>query len=118
MQQLRVIYDGDCPFCSRFVQLMRLRENFEVTLIDARIDAERARSYGKDLNQGMIVDLQGTVYYGADAVWLLSRLSSGSGLLNTAFARLFSTRCVARALYPAMRFGRFLTLKALRRRPL
>ncbi|WP_296474400.1 thiol-disulfide oxidoreductase DCC family protein [Roseinatronobacter sp.] len=110
MTPLRIIYDGECPFCASYVRLLRLRESHAVRLIDARIDPETARGYGLDLNEGMIVDLDGEVYHGARAVALLSRLSRGPGLLR-------SDR-VAERVYPWMRRGRALVLTLLGRKPL
>ena len=34
--ELRVFYDGDCPFCAQYVAMVRLRENFDVSLVDLR----------------------------------------------------------------------------------
>lgn len=110
MRPLRIVYDGECPFCSRYVQLVRLREEFEVELVDARREPEKAKRYGLDLNEGMIVDLDGQVHHGAEAVWLLSTLSRRPGL--------FSRRPIAEALYPVLRLGRRLTLRALGRKPI
>lgn len=110
MRQLRILYDGQCPFCTRYVQLVRLRERFAVELIDARRDRERAGRYGLDLNAGMIVDLDGTVHHGAAAVSLLSRLSSKPGPL--------ASPMVARLVYPFMRMGRNGVLRLLGRSPI
>ena len=118
MRQLRVIYDGNCPFCSRYVALVRLKKNFAVELVDAREQPARAAAYGLDLNRGMIADLEGDIYHGADAVWLLSQMSSRSGLLNWLLAAMFSRRWLARLAYPVLRLGRNLTLTVLRRRPI
>lgn len=118
MRPLRIVYDGDCPFCSRYVRLVRIRENFAVELIDARTQPEAARRYGLDLNEGMIADVDGEVYHGADAVWILSRLSSRSGAANRLFGALFASRGATAFLYPVMRFGRNMTLRAIGRRPL
>ncbi len=117
IRPLRIVYDGDCPFCSRYVRLVRLRENFAVELIDARKAPEAARRYGLDLNEGMIADVDGEVHHGSDAVWVLSLLSSGSGLANRVLARLFSSRTTARVIYPLMRLGRRAALRVLGRRP-
>lgn len=106
MRPLRIVYDGYCPFCSRYVRLVRLRENFAVELIDARAEPKRAARYGLDLNEGMIADIDGDVHHGSDAVWMLSALSRKSGLANRVLAALLSSRSAARLLYPLMRFGR------------
>lgn len=118
MLPLRIIYDGECPFCSRYVRLVRLRENFRVELIDARQAPEDAKQYGHDLDKGMIVDIGGRVHHGADAVWMLSQLSTRSGLWNRILAAVFAWRPVAHVLYPIMRLGRRITLLLLGRRPL
>lgn len=118
MRPLRIVYDGDCPFCSRYVRLLRLRENFTVELVDVRSQPEVARRYGLDLNEGMIADIDGDIHHGSDAVWMLSLLSSRSGFLNRALAAAFSSRTVARILYPVMRLGRRIALRSLGRRPL
>jgi predicted DCC family thiol-disulfide oxidoreductase YuxK len=107
---LRVVYDGQCPFCSRYVELVRLKQQYDVELVDARQNPDTAENYGLDLNEGMIADLDGKVHHGADAVWLLSMLSERPGLL--------SRRRIAKALYPWLRRGRRLTLRILGREPI
>src|SRR5438046_960309 len=72
---LHIIYDGDCPFCSSYVALLRLREQYDVHLVDARKEPAVAARYGLDLNEGMVVDLDGQVHHGARAMSLLARLS-------------------------------------------
>ena len=105
---LHIVYDGDCPFCSSYVALLRLREQYDVRLVDARKEPAVAARYGLDLNEGMVVDLDGKVYHGARAMSLLARLS---GTLSP----LRSER-VASAVYPLFRFGRNVALKVLGRR--
>ena len=110
MATLHVIYDGECPFCRSYVSLLRLREQFDVRLIDARKEPAAAARYGLDLNEGMVVDLDGQVSHGAAAVSVLSRLSMTPGPL--------ASERISRAVYPLLRFGRNLTLRFLGRRPL
>jgi predicted DCC family thiol-disulfide oxidoreductase YuxK len=110
LPELRIVYDGDCPFCASYVALMRLREGHAVRLIDARREPEVAAAYGLDLNAGMIADLDGQVHHGAAAVALLSRLSRRPGPL--------ASDRLAGAVYPLMRAGRALTLRLMGRRPI
>ena len=116
---VEITYDGDCPFCSRYVRLVRLRENFKVRLLDARDDPQRAARYrrlGYDLTDGMVVEMGGRIHYGAEAIAILSLLSSHSGFLNRTFAICFQNQTVSGLLYPLLRLGRNLTLFALGRR--
>lgn len=107
MATLRIVYDGDCPFCRSYIALLRLREQYDVHLVDARKEPAFAAQYGLDLNEGMIVDLDGKVHHGARAMSLLSRLSS-------TISPLRSER-VASVVYPLFRFCRNVALKVLGR---
>lgn len=107
MASLRIVYDGDCPFCSSYVGLLRLREKYDVQLVDARKDPALAARYGLDLNEGMIVDLDGKVHHGARAMSLLARLSGRFSPLRSEW--------VAGAFYPLFRCGRNVTLRMLGR---
>ena len=114
-----LIYDGECPFCSRFVTFQRLRESIgPVTLIDARQRPDLVRDFeaaDMPLDQGMALIMGGQVYYGADCVNRLALLSSRSGLFNRLNAIIFHSPAVSRLLYPALRAGRNLTLRILGR---
>jgi len=118
MRSVRIVYDGACPFCSRYVRLVRLREQFAVELVDARQEPERAGAYGLDLNEGMIVDVDGVPHHGDAAVWILSTISSRVGLWNRMLAALLSSPGRAKFFYPILRLGRGMTLRALGRKKL
>ena len=68
-----LLYDGDCPFCSNYVRMMRLRKAAgPIALLNMRDHPELAahhRAQGYDLNQGMLLHLDGCDYWGADAIW-------------------------------------------------
>lgn len=114
-----IVYDGECPFCARYVLVARLRDAVgPVRLIDARSRPDvvaELRQLGLDINSGMAVQYEGTLHYGADAMTILSLLSSRSGILNNMLARVFRNRGLATALYPALRTGRNMTLRVLGR---
>lgn len=119
---LWVVYDGECPFCSSYVRLYRLREvTGRVHLVDARephpIVAE-VRALGFNLDDGMAVKAAGQFYHGAEAMQILAILGSGSGLFNGLNRAVFRRPRLARALYPWMVRGRLLTLRLLGRRTL
>ncbi len=115
-----VVYDGDCPFCTQFVKLMRLRAAIgPVKPLNARdphpvVDYVRAR--GVDLNEEMALVMHGEVYSGADCVHRLSLMSTGSGLFNGLVSRIFASPRLTRLLYPVMRAGRNATLALMGRR--
>ena len=114
-----LIYDGECPFCSRYVHLARIREVAgPVTLLNARNggpECERARALGYDLNEGMMLHLGGQDYFGADCLNRLALLSTRSGVFNRMTALVFRSPAVARFGYPLLRAGRNATLRILGR---
>ncbi|MDE2367305.1 MAG: DUF393 domain-containing protein [Betaproteobacteria bacterium] len=119
--RLRVIYDGDCPFCANFVKFYAIRKNAgDVELINARekpMLVRELRSKGMEINDGMVVIWQGHYYYGAEGMHLLSLLSSERSVFGMLNRFLFRNKNVAAAVYPVLVAGRKLTLSLLRRKP-
>ncbi|MEM9172763.1 MAG: DCC1-like thiol-disulfide oxidoreductase family protein [Pseudomonadota bacterium] len=114
-----LVYDGDCPFCSRYVAMLRLQARIgPVTMISAREGhplVTDLTAAGYDLNEGIVFIQDGVVFFGAQCMQRLALLSADGGLLNTVNARIFRSARVAKALYPALRAGRNLSLKLLGR---
>lgn len=119
IKYLVVIYDGDCPFCSRYVSHVRLRDVVEkleyVNARDGGAIVAAAEQRGFDLNDGMLVVMDGVYHHGADAVQVLAMLSSPISVFSRINARMFRSRTVSRLLYPVLRFGRNANLRLLGR---
>lgn len=117
---IRVVYDGQCPFCSSYARLYRIRERgSRVTLIDARSAhplVEDVRRRGLDLDRGMVVQFGQRFYHGAEAMNVLAILGSGNTVFNRLNRLLFRHPRLAAALYPLLARGRLMTLCLLGRR--
>jgi len=114
-----LLYDGECPFCSRYVRHVRLREAIgPITLANAREHAalvEEVRRLGFDVDTGMVLKLDGNYYHGADCIHALALLTTPSGWFNRLNSLVFKSSTAAKVLYPILRTGRNLTLRLLRR---
>lgn len=114
-QGITIIHDGECPFCTRYVSLLRLRGAVgAVVLVDAHSDAVQvhdAVAHGLDLDEGMVVIWEGKMFYGAAAVHLLATLSGSGGLLNRMQRVLFASPARAAVIYPVLARGRRLFLR-------
>jgi predicted DCC family thiol-disulfide oxidoreductase YuxK len=115
-----VVYDGECPFCSSYVTLYRIRSlTKQVHLIDARSRhpiVEEVRRAKLDLDQGMAVKFNGRLYHGAGAMNILAILGSSGSLFNRLNRMLFSRPRLARLLYPFLVRGRWIVLRLLGKR--
>lgn len=118
--ELIVLYDGECPFCNAYVRMLRLREAVgRVELVNARSDSAYRREVvrqGLELDEGMAALFGGRWYHGAEAMSLLSAMSTRSGIFNGLAARILKSPGRAAMLYPALRACRNLTLRLLGRR--
>ena len=117
--EVLIVYDGQCPFCSRYVKLVRLRETLgPVRLVNAREGGplvEELQRAGVDLDEGMALKLDGRLYHGHDCVHMLALLSTPSSAFNRLNAALFRSPRAARLLYPVLRTGRNAALRLLGR---
>lgn len=116
-KQIFLIYDKECPACHFYCQIVRIRQSVgELVLIDAREHPEvlqEITAEGLDIDQGMVLKMDGLLYYGADAIHLLALLSSRSGLFNRLNYWLFSSKKISDILYPILRSCRNVLLKLL-----
>ena len=119
---LIIVYDGECPFCKHYMQLLRLRASAgNVRLVDARSDdpqVDEVVRRGYDLDEGMIVTVGDQYYHGSDALQVLAMLSTGAGWFNRFNAYVFRSKRVSAFLYPVLRSGRNLALRILGRKPI
>ncbi len=114
-----VVYDGGCPFCSDYVRYQELRAAAEtVELVDARTDAGALARYEIDpidLEDGMVVIVDGAYHRGDAAVHQLSHLSrTPRNWWIAVVAALSRSALVSRVLYPFLKLGRRLALAILR----
>jgi predicted DCC family thiol-disulfide oxidoreductase YuxK len=119
MRDLKIIYDGHCPFCRNYVALIRLREAAgPVELIDARAGhplVATLQAQGFNFDEGMAL-VDGTqVHFGADCIHRIALLSTRSGLFNRFNAWVFRSPRVSALLYPVLRAGRNMALRLMRR---
>jgi len=116
-REILLVYDKECPVCDAYCRLVRSRASVgDLRLMNARDDtalmADITRQ-GLDIDQGMVVKLDGVLHYGPDAIHALSLMSGAAGGFNRINHWIFSSKSRARMVYPLLRLGRNLLLKAL-----
>ena len=116
-EDLWLVYDGDCPLCSAWCKRARVRDAVgELHLIDARQPSalmDEITALGLDIDQGMVLKFKDVIYYGPDAIRMMSLLSTPAGWFNRLNAIFFGGKRRAGFWYPVGKAFRNLTLKVL-----
>jgi predicted DCC family thiol-disulfide oxidoreductase YuxK len=117
--EILLVYDRECPACDTYCRLVEVQPSAgRLTLVDARDRTpvmEEITKAGLDIDQGMVVKMDGKIYYGSDAIHALALISSRLGFFNTLSHYAFRSRKAAHMLYPPLRACRNLLLKVLGR---
>ncbi len=109
------VYDGECPFCNHFAQLLELKSclpDFEI--LDGRKNLpllSQLYKKGYDLNKGAILISNGDIMHGANAInWICSEIKEPSDSLLEVLRIIFSSNKRTGFLFPLLLLGRRLSL--------
>jgi predicted DCC family thiol-disulfide oxidoreductase YuxK len=120
VKEVYLFYDGGCPFCSAYVQSVRIREAAgQLQLVNVRDggnDIDDVIASGFDLDEGMVLKLGDNYYHADECIHMLALLSSPFNLFNRINALIFRSERLSRILYPPLRTGRNLILTLMGRR--
>jgi predicted DCC family thiol-disulfide oxidoreductase YuxK len=111
-----LLYDGECPVCSAYVAMSRLRRlHPHIRVLNARTEPHLVadlRAKGYEINEGMALCLDGVIHFGADATRMIAVLgrASPSRWRRTALA-FIGTAPWSRRLYPWLNRARLLLLR-------
>lgn len=112
--KVQIVYDGECPFCDNYCKLVRIKDTAgHVELVDARENTQIMKeitALGMDIDDGMVVKMNGQIYYGAEAIHVLSLISSRSGFFNRLNYHISKSKKLSQILYPILRDCRNLAL--------
>jgi predicted DCC family thiol-disulfide oxidoreductase YuxK len=118
-----LLYDGECPVCSAYVAMSRLRQLYpDLQVMSARDQpamVAELRREGYEINQGMVLSLDRKLYFGAEATRMIATLGSASAAQwrRILLAGIGSAPW-AGALYPWLNRARQVLLWVLGRTPI
>ncbi|WP_269624888.1 DCC1-like thiol-disulfide oxidoreductase family protein [Prochlorococcus marinus] len=109
------IYDGECPFCNHFAELIEIKSflpDFEI--LDGRKNLPlltQLYNQGYDLNKGAILINNEKIMHGADAInWICSEIKEPSDSLLEVLRIIFTSNKMTNLLFPFLLWGRRLSL--------
>ena len=109
------IYDGECPFCNHFAQLLELKSSLtKLEILDGRKNLallSQLYNQGYDLNKGAILIKNEKILHGADAINLIcSEIKEPSNSLLEVLRIIFTSNKRTNFLFPFLLWGRRLSL--------
>ena len=102
---LTFIYDGECPFCNHFAQLLELKSKVKnISIIDARknlITTNSLLKQGYDIDKGAILLKGDDIFHGAEAInTICNQIDKPSGRLLKLLSNIFKSNKRSKLLFP------------------
>tara|TARA_Y100000589_G_C26785221_1_gene479452 strand:- start:62 stop:445 length:384 start_codon:yes stop_codon:yes gene_type:complete len=112
---LTFIYDGKCPFCNHFAELLELKSKINnISILDGRENHELIRDLlikGYDLNNGAILLKDKEIYHGPEAINTICKLiKDPSSKLLDILSRTFKSKRRTKIIFPFLVRARRLVL--------
>ena len=104
-------YDGDCPFCNKYAEFLKLKKCFDLNICDARIDLTW-KKYKKDivLDDGVILIFENNCYQGVAAIEMLLSICKYDGLFFNFQKFIFSNKILGNITYTSFKSLRKIAL--------
>ena len=104
---LTFIYDGECPFCNHFAELLELKSKISnISIIDGRKSPNIINSLlkkGYDIDKGAILLSDGDIFHGAEAINnICNKIDSPSGGLLKLLSNVFKSNKRTKLLFPLL----------------
>ena len=102
---LTFIYDGECPFCNHFAELLEIKSKIKnFSILDARknqIITNFLLNKGYDIDKGAILLKGDDIYHGAEAInTICNQINNPSGRLLKLLSIFFKSSKRTKILFP------------------
>ena len=112
---LTFIYDGECPFCNHFAELLELKSKIKnISVLDGRKNPLLIKELlikGYDLDNGAILLKDQDILHGADAInSVCKEINKPSSMLLKFLSKTFKSTKRTRLIFPLLVRARRLAL--------
>ena len=102
---LTFIYDGECPFCNHFAELLEIKSKIKnISILDARknqIITNSLLNKGYDIDKGAILLRGDDIFHGAEAInTICNQINNPSGRLLKLLSNIFKSNDRTKILFP------------------
>ena len=108
---LTFIYDGECPFCNHFAELLELKSKINnISILDGRKNPKIINSLlekGYDLDKGAILLKNNDIFHGAEAInTICNQINNPSSSLLKLLSHIFKSNKRTNILFPFLVIAR------------
>jgi len=101
------IYDGECPFCNHFAELLEIKSKLNnIKILDGRKNLTLIKSLldkGYDLDKGAILLKDEEIFHGADAInTICKQINNPSSSLLLILSRVFKSNKRTNVIFPLL----------------
>ncbi|OCL92998.1 DCC1-like thiol-disulfide oxidoreductase family protein [Arcobacter porcinus] len=109
---IEIYYDKDCPFCKRYADFLKLKDNFELNLINARENQDKLKDICSelDINNGFIVVFNNNFFQASKALEFLNSAVDKTTLLGKLHFLFKYNNIFSKSLYKFVFILRKITL--------
>ena len=113
--ELTFIYDGECPFCNHFAELLELKSKIKsISILDGRKNQKLVNSLwnkGFDIDKGAILLSGDEIFHGAEAInTICNKIDNPTGSLLKLLSNVFQSKKRTKLLFPLLLRARRLAL--------
>ena len=99
------IYDGECPFCNHFAELLEIKSKISsISIIDGRKHPniiKPLQEKGYDIDKGAILLKEDKIFHGAEAInTVCKQIKNPSGNLLKLLSNIFKSNKRTNLLFP------------------
>tara|TARA_B100000900_G_scaffold364859_1_gene339751 strand:+ start:65 stop:445 length:381 start_codon:yes stop_codon:yes gene_type:complete len=111
---LTFIYDGECPFCNHFAELLELKSKVNISILDARKNPKLVKELlikGFDIDQGAVLFCEDKIFHGHEAInTICKQINNPSSKLLKILTSTFKSSKRAKFIFPFLVTARRFTL--------
>ena len=101
------IYDGECPFCNHFAELLEIKSKItNIKILDGRKNLTLIKSLfekGYDLDKGAILLKDEDIFHGANAInTICKKINNPSSSLLLLLSRVFKSNKRTNLIFPLL----------------
>ncbi len=101
------IYDGECPFCNHFAELLEIKSKLNnIKILDGRKNLTLIKSLldkGYDIDKGAILLKDDEIFHGADAInTICKQINNPSSSLLLLLSRVFKSNKRTNLIFPLL----------------